>query len=54
MIFKTIIDESTGAATSVRVFGKSFSELKDTVSSIKENGILNTLFYTPTIDKAPL
>lgn len=52
MIFKTIIDESTGAATSVRVFGKSFSELKDTVSSIKENGILNTLFYTPTIDKA--
>lgn len=52
MIFKTISDKSTGATKSVGLFGKTFSELKDTVSSIKGNGILNTLFYTPTIDKA--
>ena len=50
MIFKTITDESTGAIRSIGLFGKSINELKTNISSIKANGIINTLFSTPIID----
>ena len=51
MIFRTITDESTGATKSIGLFGKSLSELKTIFSSIKSNGIINTFFNTPTINK---
>lgn len=51
MIFRTTTDESTGAIKSIGLFGKSISELKTSFSSIKENGIINTLFNTSTIDE---
>ena len=51
MIFRTITDESTGATKSIGLLGKSISELKSTISSIKVKGIINTFFNTSTIDE---
>lgn len=50
MILKTIQDQSTGATTSIGLFGKSISDLKNSISFIMSNGILNTIFNTSTID----
>ena len=50
MIFRTITYETIGANKSIGLFGKSLSELKDAFSSIKANGIINSLFNTSTID----
>ena len=41
-IFRTITDEVTGANKSIRLFGKSFAELKNIISSVKTNGLFNT------------
>lgn len=41
-IFKTITDEVSGANKSIRLFGKSFAELKNIISSVKTNGLFNT------------
>ena len=41
-IFRTIKDDATGATTSIRLFGKSFTELKSTISSIKTNGLFRS------------
>ncbi len=51
MIFKTITDESTGATKSIGLFGKSISELKTTIASIKANGLKNFIFSRSTIDQ---
>lgn len=51
MIFRTITDESTGATKSIGLFGKSLSELKTILSSLKTNGIINTFFNTSAIDE---
>lgn len=51
MIFRTITDESTGATKSIGLFGKSLSELKTIIHSVKSKGIINTIFNTSTIDK---
>lgn len=51
MIFRTITNESTGATKSIGLLGKSLTDLKNTFSSIKSNGIINTIFNTSTIDK---
>ena len=51
MIFRTITDESTGATKSIGLFGKSLSELKTIIYSVKSKGIINTIFNTSTIDK---
>lgn len=49
-IFRTIKDEATGANQSIGLFGKSFTELKNIVSSVKTNG----LFNTSTISKSDI
>ena len=41
-IFRTIKDEATGANKSIGLFGKSFTELKDILSSVKTNGLFKT------------
>ena len=41
-IFRTITDEVTGANKSIGLFGKSFAELKNIISSVKTNGLFNT------------
>lgn len=51
MIFRTITNEATGAAKSIGLFGKSASDMRSIISSIKTNGIADTFFKTPTIDK---
>ena len=40
--FRTIKDDATGATTSIRLFGKTFTELKNTISSIKTNGLFKS------------
>ena len=50
MILRTIQDQSTGAIKSIGLFGKSISDLKNSISFIMSNGILNTIFNTSTID----
>lgn len=50
-IFRTITDESTGATKSIGLLGKSFSDLKKTISSIKVKGVINSIFNTSTIDR---
>ena len=54
MIFRTITDESTGAIKSIGLFGKSLSELKTIIYSIKSKGMINTFFNTSTIDKSAI
>lgn len=39
-IFRTIKDEATGATKSIGLFGKSFTELKNILNSIKTKGLL--------------
>lgn len=51
MIFRTITDESTGAIKSIGLFGKSLSDLKTTIASIKSQGLTNFLFNRSTIDR---
>lgn len=51
-IFRTITDESTGAVKSIGLFGRSITDLKNSLASIKTNGVLNTIFNTSTIDNA--
>ncbi len=51
MIFRTITDESTGATKSIGLFGKSLSELKNCISSIKSQGLINTIFNSSTINE---
>ena len=41
-IFRTITDEVTGANKSIGLFGKSFTELKGILSSVKTNGLFKT------------
>ena len=41
-IFRTITNETTGATTSIRLFGKTFTELKDVLNSVKINGLFKT------------
>ena len=52
MIFRTITNESTGAINSIGLFGKTIDELKNSLSSVKTNGLFNTLFNTSSIDEA--
>ena len=49
-IFRTITDESTGAVRSIGLFGRSITDLKTSLASIKANGFFNTIFNTSTID----
>ncbi len=49
-IFRTITDESTGAVRSIGLFGRSITDLKASLASIKTNGFFNTIFNTSTID----
>lgn len=49
-IFRTITDESTGAVKSIGLFGKSITDLRNSLNSIRKNGVLNTIFNTSTID----
>ena len=49
-IFRTIKDDATGATTSIRLFGKSFTELKSTISSIKTNGFFLSQNYIVIIN----
>lgn len=41
-IFRTITDEATGATKSIGLFGKSFTELKNILKSVKTNGLFKT------------
>ena len=50
-IFRTITDESTGAVKSIGLFGKSITDLRNSLNSIRKNGVLNTIFNTSTIDE---
>ena len=52
MIFKTITDESTGAIKSIGLFGKTINGLKQSLSNVKINGLLTTVFNTSSIDVA--
>ena len=49
-IFRTITDESTGAVRSIGLFGRSITDLKTSLASIRANGFFNTIFNTSTID----
>lgn len=51
MIFQTITNESTGAIKSIGLFGKSLTQLRVILSTIKSNGIISTIFKMPSIDK---
>lgn len=48
MIFRTITDEVTGANKSIRLFGKSVTELKGILSSVKTNGLFKTSIISDT------
>ena len=50
--FKTITDESTGAIKSIGLFGKTINGLKQSLSNVKINGLLTTVFNTSSIDVA--
>ena len=47
-IFRTITDEATGATKSIGLFGKSYTELKNIVSSVKTNGLFKTNIVSET------
>ena len=47
-IFRTITDEATGANKSIGLFGKSLSELKGILSSVKTNGLFKTSIVSQT------
>ena len=47
-IFRTITDEVTGANKSIGLFGKSFTELKGILSSVKTNGLFKTSIISDT------
>ena len=47
-IFRTITDEVTGANKSIGLFGKSFTELKGILSSVKTNGLFKTSIVSQT------
>lgn len=48
MIFTTITDEVTGANKSIGLFGKSLTELKGILSSVKTNGLFKTSIVSQT------
>ena len=47
-IFRTITDEVTGANKSIGLFGKSLTELKGILSSVKTNGLFKTSIISDT------
>lgn len=47
-IFRTITDEVAGANKSIGLFGKSFTELKGILSSVKTNGLFKTSIISDT------
>ena len=47
-IFRTITDEATGANKSIGLFGKSLTELKGILSSVKTNGLFKTSIISDT------
>ncbi len=51
MIFRTITNESTGATKSIGLFGKSLCELKEIISTIKLQGLINTIFNKSSINE---
>ena len=47
-IFRTITDEVTGANKSIGLFGKSFTELKNILNSVRTNGLSKTNLISDT------
>ncbi|EOS33457.1 hypothetical protein C807_00296 [Lachnospiraceae bacterium 28-4] len=54
MIFRTITNESTGAIKSIGLFGKTIDEIRKSLSSVKTNGLFNSLFNISTIDEVAI